>query len=111
MPNEKVTFTTTRDDDGVMARWVTRHEDGRLSIEGQDLGPGVERWFGPGNREYEFSRTLSADAVRELQRQLDMIDGPDFLQQLRARFESTHELEKFVAEHGIESEFWSRVGD
>ncbi len=35
----------------------------------------------------------------------------DLLEAIRHRFGSTPALESFLAEHDLEGEFWSRVGD
>lgn len=40
--------------------------DGALRLEGQDLGPGVEAFFGAGNREYEYDIVVAAGDVPAL---------------------------------------------
>ncbi|HUR85713.1 MAG TPA: hypothetical protein VMY78_10245 [Solirubrobacteraceae bacterium] len=94
-------------------RWVTLHDDGRLEIAGQDLGPKVERFFGEG-AEYEFARSVAPEGVARLRALLGAAPDADLLEAIRERFNgpgASHALEKFVEEHGIESTFWSRVGD
>jgi hypothetical protein len=93
-------------------RWVTLHDDGHLSIEGQDLGPKVEAFFGA--TEYEFARTVAPDGVTRLRELLGVGPGDDLLAALRVRFDgpgASHRLEEFVQSNGIASSFWSRHGD
>jgi hypothetical protein len=99
---------STRDSKGTVWRAVhpTR---GRLSIEGHDLGPGVEEYFGCS--EYEFTRSLDAAETTALRELLGVPDGGDLLAAVRARFASAHELEEFLKEHGIAGTFWNRIGD
>ena len=94
-------------------RWVTLHDDGRLDIAGQDLGPTVARFFG-GATEYEFARSVAPDGVARLRELLGIGPDDDLLAAIRERFYgpgASHALEKYVEENGIESKFWSRVGD
>ncbi|HTN24277.1 MAG TPA: hypothetical protein VL120_09850 [Solirubrobacteraceae bacterium] len=93
-------------------RWVTLHDDGRLSIEGQDLGPKVEAFFGVS--EYEFARTVAPEGVARLRELLGIGPGDDLLQAIRTRFDgpgASHRLEQFVQSSGVASSFWSRHGD
>ena len=104
-------LSEVHDGDGVSARWVTLTEDGDLLVEGQDLGPGVALFFG--GQEYEFARTVRAADVPALRQALHLDDEDDLLAALAERYEGrgTSELEQFIQDAGIASEFWSRVGD
>jgi len=99
-----------RDERGWLLRELHADEDGTLVIEGQDLGSGVSDFWGDGLTEYEFTRTLSPVAVAALRLSLGIGDAP-VLEALGSRFETTGALEQYLEAHGIESSFWSRVGD
>lgn len=91
-------------------RSVGETADGGLLIEGHDLGGEVSGFWGDGLTEYEFERRLDAGGVAELRRAAGLGETP-LLRAIRDRFDSTAELERFLKVHGIESSFWSRVGD
>jgi hypothetical protein len=91
-------------------RSVRETADGGLLIEGHDLGDAVSRFWGDGLTEYEFARRLDPGGVAELRRMAGLGDAP-LLRAIRDRFASTAELERFLKGHGIESTFWSRVGN
>ena len=101
-------LTDVKDENGTMWREVSLTDDGGLVIRGHDVGPGVEQAFG--FQEYEFERRLSSTEVSTLRGLLSVSDG-DLLDTIRQRFARTNELERFAEEHGIEGEFWSRIGD
>jgi hypothetical protein len=68
------------------SRWLAAPvaENGDFVIEGQDLGPSA-RFFGPGNREYEWDRTVSADRAPRLVKALSARPpGTDVLDALEA---------------------------
>lgn len=90
-------------------RAVTLNDDGSLLIEGQDLGALPEQLFG--SREYEFERTVDATGVRRLRQVLGIAPDEPLLPALRARFATTHELERAIEDAGIDSRFWCRSGD
>ena len=50
-----VTLRDTRDEGGSRHLSASLKGDGTLIIEGQDLGPGVEGFFGSGLTEYEWA--------------------------------------------------------
>jgi hypothetical protein len=95
--------------------------NGDFVIDGQDLGPSVERMFGEGIREYEWKRTVAADEVPRLlevlgagrgtsrrgHRELEVLDAlRDWL--------ATHKadrLERLIEDQGFRRTFWSRAGD
>lgn len=97
------------DADGSVWRAVHLTGDGRLVVEGHDLGPGVERILGC--REYEFRRTLTATQSATLRDLLGLTGDADLLAAVERRFAATHELERFLVDHGIPGAFWSRRGD
>lgn len=101
-------FEERHDEDGLVRREVRLLDDGSVRIEGHDIGPGVERFFG--DNEYEFARSLPPSSVAKLLRALGIADD-DLLPALRSRFATTAELEAYVSEHDIDSDFWSRSGD
>jgi hypothetical protein len=85
--------------------------DGALRLEGQDLGPGVEAFFGAGNREYEYDIVVAAGDVPALLAALGA--QQDVLAALAASYRDEPDLGivNFLDEHGIAHTFWSRVGD
>jgi hypothetical protein len=104
-----VVLADVRDENGTVWRAVTLNEGGSLAISGHDLGRGVEHVFGCS--EYEFERRLSAQAAKALCELLTAPGENDFLAAIADRFPSGGGLEEFIRDHGIESQFWSRVGD
>ncbi|MFC7625473.1 hypothetical protein [Microlunatus sp. GCM10028923] len=109
-----LTLEQTDDDRGFSVRRVLFADDGGLTIEGHDLGVGVERFFGEGNTEYEFTRTVTAAGVGRLREVLDLDPEADLGDELRRRFAhpgGSAELERTLKDHGIETTFWSRVGE
>lgn len=103
-----VVLTDVRDENGTVWRAVTLTEDGGLAIRGHDLGRGVEDFFG--GSEYEFERRLSAQETKAVSELLSVPVEGDLLAAISGRFPSGSGLEDFIKEHGIESQFWSRVG-
>lgn len=99
-----------RDEDGLSWRAVTETAEGGLQITGHDLGPGVSNLFG-GSSEYEFERRLSPEDTAVLRDRLGIAADADVLATIQDRFDSTTDLEAFIAAHEIPSEFWSRIGD
>lgn len=102
-------LTDVRDEDGTMWRAVNLTDDGGLAIVGHDLGPGVERIFGCS--EYEFERRLNPAETQTLRTLLAADATANLLDVIEARFDSTHDLETFLKDHGIEGRFWNRIGD
>lgn len=101
-----------RDAEGVRylgAEW----RDGAIVIEGQDLGPGVERVFGEGLTEYEWAWHVQASAVPALIAALGGTEGDDPLVLLAAWCEANggRDPGSRLREAGVSVEFWSRVGD
>ena len=96
------------DDRGTVRRSLSLRSDGGLELTGHDMGGGVESAFG--FSEYEFVRTLNAEAVKQLTTKAGLGSGP-LLLAIRDRFATSTDLEKYLAEQEIESTFWSRIGD
>lgn len=92
-------------------RWEAVHLTGtdELVIEGHDLGPGVARFFGCS--EYEFQRSLSTRETAVLRGLLSITTDSDLLATVGDRFGSVSDLETFLKKHDIEGVFWSRIGD
>ena len=112
MPANKAVIEESNDEKGTCVRSVSLALDGTLRLEGHDLGPFVQQFFG--HSEYEFVRTVSASGVDRLRHELGLGPDRDLISALATRFQGqggSSLLEKFLAAKGIESEFWSRVGD
>jgi hypothetical protein len=105
-----MTLRDARDEDGRRQLSASLKGDGTLLIEGQDLGPGVERFFGPGQTEYEWAWIIQPPGVRALQLALA---SDDVLAALRDRFsgDAAAGLQRFLEDNGIPYEPWSRVGE
>ena len=87
--------------------------DGRLLIEGQDIGLGVERVFGEGIREYEWAWTIRPDGVPAAIVALDGAPGEPPLSVV-ARWSANHagaDPGGVLKKAGVPVEFWSRAGD
>lgn len=113
MNNHAVTLRDVRDEEGRRYLDASLAADGTLTITGLDSGDGVERFFGPGNREYEWVWTIQAQHLPQLATALGAGAGDDLLAALAARFtgDRAADLQPFLDEHGISYEAWSRVGD
>ena len=106
-----VTLRDTRDEDGSRQLSASLKGDGALLIEGQDIGPGVERFFGPGLTEYEWAWIIQPPGVGMLK--LALACGNDILAALKDRFsgDAAADLQRFLEDNGIPYEPWSRVGE
>ncbi|MET0863901.1 MAG: hypothetical protein ABWZ98_06165 [Nakamurella sp.] len=107
---QTIAIRATNDEQGYTSRTISLDDDGSLVIEGQDLGSGVGDFWGGGFSEYEFARTIRREGVARL-KELSGVGDANVLESLRDRFGSTRAMETFLEENGIESSFWSRVGD
>ena len=105
-----VTLRDTHDENGRRHLSATLKGDGTLLIEGQDLGPGVERFFGPGLTEYEWAWLIRPPAVRTLKLALAC---DDVLTALKDQFsgDAAADLQRFLNDNGVPYEPWSRVGE
>jgi hypothetical protein len=103
----------SRDADGLRHLDARLAADGDLVIEGQDLGDGVERFHGPGIREYEWIWTVRAKELPALVAALGGQPGEGVLGLLERRFagEAAAGLRAFLDGSGIAVESWSRLGD
>lgn len=101
-----------RDHNGSRSIWGVLLADGRLKIEGQDLGAGVAIW-GEGFTEYEWTWTVAATDVHRVVEILGGGDGGDPLDLLThwARDAGGRDPGQHLKNAGLELGFWSRVGD
>jgi len=107
---ESVGIARVDDERGLYYRALHLEHDGRLVIEGHDLGSCVGKGWGDGSREYRFIRHLTAECVAQLRVSAGNGDQT-LLSGLQRRLGSTADLERHLNEHGIESRFWSRGGE
>ena len=110
---EARTVTLHHDKHGrdVRSVWARMTDDGSLVVEGQDLGPTVEEFWGQGLTEYEWWITVDAADIPRL---LELLgEEGDVLDAVAARFSGpeAHFFYRVLREHGIEYEFTSRLGD
>ena len=108
-----VVLRDCRDRDGLRHLEATRRSDGGILIEGQDLGPGVERIFGAGLTEYEWAWDIPPEAVPAALVALDGVPGDDPLA-LLAAWSAAHggiDPGSHLREAGVPIAFWSRIGD
>ena len=93
--------------------WAVVTAEGDLRIEGQDLGPEVERIFGEGLTEYEWDVTVRAANIPQALVALGGAPGDDVLMLLQQRYSgpAAGEIEQRLEDAGVPTEFWSRIGD
>ena len=110
MTKRSVTLRQSRDELGSRYLGASLSVDGTLTIEGQDLGDGVEQFFGKGHREYEWVWTIISNDVVQLKAALK---SDDVLVALAERFSNAAaaELQPFLDAHGIPYKSWNRIGD
>ena len=105
-----VVLREERSESGLRYLEASVTENGDLCILGQDLGSGVEAFWGEGRREYEWDIFVSAEHIPKMIVALGGAEGDDILSLLKARcFES--DSTSFLESHDIPFKFWSRVGD
>ena len=82
-------------------------DDGRLHIDGQDLGPGTAPVSDDG--EYEWFQTIAKTDVPRLVELLGGAPGDDILEILATRYtgEMSYELERLLRQSGISVEFFA----
>ena len=87
-------------------------QEGDLHIEGQDLGPTVEKYFGAGNTEYEWAIVVKAADFPQLYSALVGEETDDVVSLLASRFAKDPRVatKEFLDEWKIPNEFWNRVG-
>jgi hypothetical protein len=102
-----------RDEEGTRHLSASRDPRGGIRIDGQDLGVGVERAFGAGLTEYEWTWIVEPEAVPALIAALDGRAGDDPLQ-LLAAWSAAHggiDPGTHLRDAGVPISFWNRIGD
>jgi hypothetical protein len=108
-----------RDGDDLRSVVAYVQKNGDFVIDGQDLGPTVERILGEGVREYEWTRVVEAAEIPKLLRLLGA-EGTHVLTALETWMTShepgelgslVSELETLIDEQRFRRIFWSRMGD
>jgi hypothetical protein len=107
----QISLFRSRDERGTRSLWVTRMNDGRLRIEGQDLGPSVAA-FGEGLSEYEWDWIVAAADVARIAELLGRPEGSDPIAALRSWTSAANGRDpgQQLKDAGLELEFWSRIG-
>lgn len=102
----------SRDERGTRSVWATMLADGRMKLEGQDLGASVS-FFAQDMTEYEWDWTIAAADVPLLPEYFGGKLGDDpiplirhWMQQQNGRDPGQH-----LKDAGLELGFWSRVGE
>ncbi len=108
----RVPLFHSRDERGSRSIDATWLADGRLRIEGQDLGPAVAV-FGEGFTEYEWDWTVAAADVPRIAGILGRPAGSDPIAALRSWASASNGRDpgQQLRDAGLELEFWSRIGD
>lgn len=85
--------------------------NGDVVLDGQDLGPAVEDFWG--GSEYEWTITVKAPNVPILRAALGVGSDADILTEAKRRFEgaASRGFEDLLKTREIPVERWSRVGD
>jgi hypothetical protein len=112
MADEKpITLFQSRDDRGTRTLWAILLADGRLRIEGQDLGPAVAV-FGEDFTEYEWDWIVAAADVPRIAEILGRTPGSDPIAALRSWSSAANGRDpgQQLKDAGLELEFWSRIG-
>jgi hypothetical protein len=111
-PESTIVLREQEDADGTRYLDATIDKTGRLVLEGQDVGNGVERAFGEGYREYEWRWTVP---VSELPAAIEALGGEPGESPLAvaARWIEAHGTDPGVALKAakVRIELWSRLGD
>jgi hypothetical protein len=105
----KRTVVLLEEDDGLdhPSLWAYVEKNGDLVIDGQDLGPSIERASGRGKREHEWKRMVSVEEIPRLLELLGAKAGSDVLDALKVWL-STREpkqLEALIEEQGFRKIF------
>lgn len=112
-PHDTTVVLRDQDDtDGTRYLDATIDKAGRLVIEGQDVGAGVEHAFGEGYREYEWRWTVSVSEIPAAVAALGGEPGESPLA-VAARWIGEHGTDPGSALKAakVPTEFWSRLGD
>jgi hypothetical protein len=102
-----------RDEGGLRSLEARRADDGGIVIEGQDMGPGVERAFGDGYTEYEWTWTIASDALPAAIAALGGSAGDDPLPLMAHWCAENGGRDPGIrlSDAGVPISFWSRIGD
>ena len=102
----------SHDDRGTRSIWATTLADGRLKLEGQDLGASVSI-FGEGLTEYEWDWTVAAADVPRLPEHFGGKLGDDPIPLIRHWVAQGNGRDpgQHLKAAGLELQFWSRLGD
>lgn len=112
-PLARVVLRKLRDDRGTRHLSASRNPDGRIRIEGHDLGRGVEDAFGGGLSEYEWTWVIEPDSVPAAVAALDGKEGDNPLRVLGA-WSTAHggaDPGSHLRDAGVPIAFWNRIGD
>ena len=108
-------YVTLRDlDDADGTRFLEAEwRGGAIVIEGRDVGPGVERFWGEGNRRYEWETSIGPEAIPAMIAALGGAPGDDPLALLKARYDAGDAIDPGIhlQNAGVPVEKWSSVGD
>ena len=90
-----------REDGSWLSLWAYLDTEGRLHIDGQDLGPVTK--FVSGDGEYEYFKTITAQDVPQVIKLLGGKPGDNVLDLLEQNWsgEKSYKLESLLAESGI----------
>jgi hypothetical protein len=112
-PLTRVILLDQLDDQGTRHLSASRDPNGGSRIDGQDLGPGVERAFGAGLSEYEWSWVIAPGAVPALFTALGGHDGEDPLILLATWSAARRGADpgSHFRDSGVPIAFWNRIGD
>jgi hypothetical protein len=113
MADEKaITLFQSRDEQGTRSIWVTPLAEGRLRIEGQDLGPAVAM-FGEDFTEYEWAWIVAAADVPRISTILGRSPDADPIASLRSWVSAANGRDpgQQLKDAGLELELWSRIGE
>ncbi len=113
MPSKTITLRQEHSEKDTWSLCATVEENGDLIIEGQDLGPSVERFWGAGLTEYEWDIKVRAAHIPELIAALGGKEGDDVLSLLAARYneDDRYASRNFLEQRRVPFEFSNRVGD
>jgi hypothetical protein len=109
-----VTLRQTSDSLGSRYLGACLTPTGDLRVDGQDLGDGVEEFFGPGLREYEWVYTVQAQHLPLLVAALGGRPGDDVLDLLVRTCSGPDavRLRTLLGQGGpVPADLWTRVGD